>query len=280
MNDRPSSIAGSWYPGDAEILSADIRNYLADAEGIYPDGRVIGLVVPHAGYRYSGRVAAAGFAAARNTKPEVIAVISPLHRSHASRVLATAHDAYVTPLGRVELDHDGLHCFADLLLRRGLDLARIQYDQEHSLEIELPFMQYLWQDFTLLPIMIRDQSAGTAMAVAQALAETLLGRKALIVASSDLSHFHEQSEALQLDKELLRRLAAFDPQAILDGETEGTAYACGRGAIAAALWSARSLGAQRVTVLKHDTSGSATGDLTSVVGYASAVIWSKLRSEE
>ena len=275
MSDRPSAIAGSWYPGDAGVLAADIRGYLAGAQTVSPDGRVIGLVVPHAGYRYSGRIAAAGFAAVREARPDVVAVLSPLHRPHAAPVLTTAHDAYTTPLGRVALDHAGLQRFAELLHQRmNLELARVLYDQEHSLEIELPFMQYLWQDFLLLPIMIRDQSAGTVMAVAEALVETLANRNALIVASSDLSHFHDQSEALRLDKELMRRLEAFDPQAILDGEGEGTAYACGRGAIAAALWAARSLGAQRVTVLKHDTSGSVSGDLSSVVGYASAVIWS------
>lgn len=273
MSDRPSPIAGSWYPGDPEVLSQCIRDYLDRAVCEPPSGAIVGVVVPHAGYRYSGHIAAYAFRLVRETRPEIVAVVSPLHRVHPARLLTTAHEAYATPLGRVAVDNERLGVLDGLLRRRfGLELYRIKNDQEHSLEIELPFMQHLWGSFRLLPVMMRDQSAATARALGDALADTLSGRSALIVASSDLSHFHPQEQAVRLDRELLRRLEAFDPQAVLDGETEGSAYACGRGAIAATLWATKAMGAERVTVLRYGTSGEVGGDFQSVVGYAGAVI--------
>ena len=271
---RPSPIAGRWYPGNARALEREIVRYLDRAEVEPPPGRVMGLVVPHAGLHYSGRTAAYGFRAARQLEPQIVAVVSPLHSAHQAPLLTTAHDSYATPLGRVKVDSESLELVRDLLCRRmNLDLVPIKNDSEHSLEIELPFMQVIWPEFRLLPIMMGDQSVRTSERLAEVLAETLAERRALVVASSDLSHFHRQMQARLLDAELRRRLEHFDARGVIDGEREGTAYACGRGAIAAALWATRTLGADRVTILHYETSGDVTGDMHSVVGYASAVIW-------
>lgn len=271
---RPSPIAGRWYPGNARALEQEIARYLDLADVEPPGGRVMGLVVPHAGLRYSGRTAAYGFRAAQRLEPEIVAVVSPLHSAHPAPLLTTAHDSYATPLGRVEVDRESLELVRDLLDRRtGLELAPVRNDTEHSLEIELPFMQVIWPQFRLLPIMMRDQGIKASEGLAEALAEVLAERRALVVASSDLSHFHRQTQAHVLDAELQRRLERFDPLGIIDGEREGTAYACGRGAIAAALLATRTLGADRVSLLHYETSGDVTGDMSSVVGYGSAVIW-------
>lgn len=274
MSDRPSAIAGSWYPGNAEMLSRDIERFLDSVRVDPPQGVIRAIVVPHAGYRYSGLTAAYAFSLLRGAAPELVAVLSPLHQAHSAPLLTTGHSAYVTPFGRIEVDRSAVAALNARLVRAaGVGLLPVERDREHSLEIELPFLQHVLGRFRLLPVMLRDQSAETARALGGALAGTLAGSDGLIVASSDLSHFYPEGEATRLDRELLRRLEAFDPEGVLAAEREGAAFACGRGAIAATLWAAKELGANRVTVLHHATSGETSGDLDSVVGYGAAVIW-------
>ncbi|MBK5108657.1 MAG: AmmeMemoRadiSam system protein B, partial [Anaerolineales bacterium] len=141
------------------------------------------------------------------------------------------------------------------------------------LEIELPFLQrVLSSEFDLLPVMVRDQTPKVVETLGRALAGVLVGRSAILVASSDLSHFYDQLQAEQLDGEMLSRVEAFDPLGVLQAEEEGKGFACGRNAIAAVLWAARELGANKVKVLNHATSGDVTGDYSGVVGYAAAII--------
>jgi AmmeMemoRadiSam system protein B len=272
---RPSSIAGTWYPGEPKALSQSIDRYLQAAEPVQIDGEVIGLITPHAGHRYSGLVAAHAFHCLEELKPQTVAVLSPLHHPHPAKVLTTAHEAYGTPLGRVVVDGELLQRIEDELTRNwGIEIQRLRDDNEHSLEIELPFLQHcITEPFTLLPIMLRDQSKATVKAVGQSLASVLADRVALIVGSTDLSHFYPQEVAQKFDKEILNRLEAFDPSGILAAEEKGVGFACGRGAMAASMWAAKALGADSVRVLKYATSGDVTGDYHSVVGYAAAVIY-------
>ncbi len=277
MNIRPSPIAGTWYPGQADALTRDLDRYLNQAETAVPDGKIWGVVVPHAGYRYSGPVAAYGFNCLRGLQPDLVVVISPLHSVHRPPLLTTSHDAYETPLGLLPVEKTAVSQLNDALHKRiGTSLTTIANDREHSLEIELPFLQHILGQFRLLPIMMRQQSKKMARGLGQALADILRGRRALLVASSDLSHFYPQSQAKKLDDEVLRRLEAFDPEGVIDAEDEGVGFACGRGAIAATLWAAQELGANEVSVLHHATSGDVTGDFNSVVGYGTAVIWESI----
>jgi len=280
MNIRPSPIAGSWYPGQAGSLTRDLDRYLNQAATAVPPGRIYGVVVPHAGYRYSGPVAAYGFNCLRGLQPDLVVVISPLHSMARAPLLTTAHDAYETPLGLVPVAKTAVAQLNEALHKQiGTALTPITRDREHALEIELPFLQHILGQFHLLPIMIRRQDRPTAYGLGLALAASLRGRRALLVASSDLSHFYPQTQAQILDDELLRRLAAFDPDGVMAAEAEGVGFACGRGAIAAVLWAARELGANRVNVLRHATSGDVTGDFGSVVGYGTAVIWQESNDE-
>jgi AmmeMemoRadiSam system protein B len=273
MKIRPSPIAGKWYPGNPERLSRDLAHYLEQASVRLPESRVWGIIVPHAGYRYSGAVAAYAFNCLRGARPDLITVISPLHYQHPAALLTTAYDAYQTPLGLIEVDWPMVDRLNETLQQRlGFGLTPLKPDPEHSLEIELPFLQHILSNFRLLPVMIRDQSAPVAEALGQALAEVLRGLDVLFVASSDLSHFYPHKQAGLLDAELFRRLEAFDPAAVLAAEAEGVGFACGRGAIAAVLWATQQLGANRVKVLHHATSGQISGDFNSVVGYGAAVI--------
>jgi AmmeMemoRadiSam system protein B len=274
MNVRPSPIAGRWYPSEPEALTWELNQYLDRARIKPPSGKIWGIVVPHAGYYYSGPVAAYAFKCLHGLQPEVVAVISPFHHGHHAPLLTTAYGAYQTPLGLIQVDTQAVNEL-DRALRECFEagLTTLHNDMEHSLEIELPFLQHVLGRFRLLPVMVPDQRPVVAKALGQALAATLQGKSALLVASSDLSHFYPQKTACRLDAELLRRLEAFDPQGVMEAETEGVGFACGRAAIAAVLWAARQLGADRVRILHHATSGDVTRDLDSVVGYSAALIW-------
>jgi AmmeMemoRadiSam system protein B len=272
---RPSPIAGTWYPGDAEALARSVDKQLAEADSQPPPGAVVGLIAPHAGHRYSGAVAARAFRLVSQSAPDCVAILSPMHHLSAGAVLSTTHDAYWTPLGEIAVDKLLLAAFAaDLEARCGIRLVRVSRDEEHSLEIELPFLQRtLAAGFQILPIMLRDQSRPVAEAVGHSLAAVLRGRSALIVASSDLSHFYPGPIARRLDQEMLARLEAFDPEAVLQAEDEGLGFACGKAALAAALWAARDLGATGVQLRGYAHSGDVTGDNESVVGYGAAVVY-------
>jgi len=207
-------------------------------------------------------------------KPELVAVVSPMHYPYNEPLITTAHAAYETPLGIIPVDAKAVQMLDELLENElGYGLARIRHDREHSLEIELPFLQrVIASEFTLLPVMVRDQSRRVTRILGQCLAKTLRGRNALLVASTDLSHFYPQRIADELDAEMLRCIESFEPEAVIQAEEEGRGFACGRGALAAVLWAAKDLGADTVKILKHATSGDVTGDTSQVVGYGAAVI--------
>jgi hypothetical protein len=197
-----------------------------------------------------------------------------MHYPYAEPLLTTAHEAYETPLGTIPVDFEAVQQLNDLLeAKLGYGLARVRRDREHSLEIELPFLQRaIESDYSLLPVMVREQSTRVTHILGQCLAEVLKGRNALLVASTDLSHFYPQKIADQLDAEMLHSIESFDPQAVIDAEEQGRGFACGRGAVTAVLWAARELGADKVTILQHATSGDVTGDTSQVVGYGAAVV--------
>jgi hypothetical protein len=275
---RPSPIAGQWYPGDAKKLAHQVDSYIAAAGEIDIIGQIIGIIAPHAGHRYSGRVAGHAFAPLRGLKPQLVAVISPLHYPHPAPLVTSAHQAYSTPLGILPIDLKAVDQLKSILEgQHQINLASVSNDPEHSLEIELPFLQRVFDhEYTLLPVMVRDQEQTVVNALGHALAIVLSERDSLLVASTDLSHFYPQTIANQLDQAMLQRIEAFDPQGVLQVEEEGKGFACGRGAVAAALIAARELGATSVKVLNYATSGDVTGDFSSVVGYGAAVI---IRSE-
>ena len=155
-------------------------------------------------------------------------------------------------------------------------LTRIVNDSEHSLEIELPFLQRaLADEFQLLPVMVRSQSKAAARALGEALGRVLAGKRALLVASTDLSHFYPQETAEQLDKTMLQQIADFSPEGVFRAEESGAGFACGFPAVAAVLWAARALGGNAVRVLHHSTSADETGDASQVVGSGAAAILKK-----
>jgi MEMO1 family protein len=271
MDVRPSPIAGRWYPAKPAALARILDQYLARVQAPLPRGRLVGLIVPHAGLRYSGPVAAHAFACVRQLRPELVAIVGPMHTPVPAALVTTAHDAYATPFGPIMVDWQAVaRLDNEVRAHLGAGLLPIRNDREHAIEIELPFLQHLLGSFRLLPVMIRDQRAHVAELLGHALAAALAGRPALLVASSDLSHYYPQATAQALDAAVLDQLAAFDPHGVI---VAGTGVACGSGALAAALWAARGLGADQVSVVRYGTSAEITGDNDAVVGYGAALIW-------
>jgi AmmeMemoRadiSam system protein B len=279
---RPSPIAGTWYPGNADVLTQSVDSQLEASVVALPPGEVIAVVAPHAGHRYSGLVAAHAFRCLAGMHPEVVAVVSPLHQPFPGQILTSAHEAYVTPLGPIPIDRELVERLGrELGQRGGYRLTSVAHDQEHSLEIELPFLQRtLASTFRLLPIMLRDQSKAVAQALGRSLAATLRDSSAVLVASSDLSHFYPDPIARELDKELLARVESLSPERVLAAEEEGVGFACGRGAIASVIWAAQELGANAAQVLAYANSGDVTGDTDSVVGYGAVVIYRSTGDDE
>lgn len=271
---RPSPIAGKWYEGNPEMLTRLVDEYLDEAQLPELDGDVIAVIAPHAGHTYSGAVAGYAFAALRGRTPDLVVIVAPMHHPYFEDLITTAHDAYTTPLGNVPVDKDALREL-DTVLKSELQfgLAPVSRDPEHSLEIELPFLQRaLSSQWKLLPVMVRAREPRVSQGLGKALAHVLRDKNFVMVASTDLSHFYNQQTALTYDRAMLNAIEAFDPDSAFDLERAGKGFACGLGAVTAVMWAARELGADKVNVLRHATSGNVTGDYSSVVGYGAAAI--------
>ena len=277
MDPRPSPLSGRWYPAHPEALQASVEALLAAAPPVTPPTpgcAVVGLLAPHAGHAYSGAVAAHAFRAVQGQAYELVVIAGPSHFHADGPLLTSGHSHYATPLGSVPVDQAALAALQAALAATGRELTPLRHDHEHALEIELPFLQRaLAPGFALLPLMLRDQSPTQAQALGAALAQVLAGRRALLVASSDLSHFYPQATANAMDAVMLDAVAAGDPAGLLAAQAEGRGQACGVGALAAGLWAAQALGATQMTVAAHATSGDVTGDYAEVVGYGAAVFW-------
>lgn len=271
---RPSPIAGTWYEGDPEILARTVDHYLAEAQLPELEGEVIAVIAPHAGHLYSGAIAGYAFAALHGREPDLVAVVSPMHQPYFEPLITTRHDAYATPLGVIPVDKDALREL-DVILKSelGFGLSAVPRDTEHSLEIELPFLQRaLSSQWKLLPIMVRAREPQVSKKLGKALAQVLRDKSFVMVASTDLSHFYNQQTALVYDQSMLNQMESFHPEGAFDLERAGKGFACGLGAFTAVMWAAGELGADKVKVLRHATSGNVTGDYSSVVGYGAAVI--------
>ncbi len=268
---RESVIAGSWYSDDPQTLKHEIARYLENADISSIEGEVVGLVAPHAGYMYSGGVAAHAYKTLKGRSFDSVIVLAPSHRAYFKGASVYPLGGYRTPLGIVPLDHETIA----LLLKHSPFIEYIpEADaQEHSLEIQLPFLQVVLRDFRLVPIVMATQSFDFCLKLANILAEVCKGRRVLIVASSDLSHYHSYKEAKQLDQLVIDRVSSFDPQGLSEALRKGECEACGAGPIITMMLTAQKLGADHAKVLHYANSGDITGDTRGVVGYMAAAIY-------
>ncbi len=275
---RPSPIAGTWYPGEPTELRTQVEAFLEKAAAPGLSGEILGLVVPHAGLVYSGFTAAHAFKTLIGSSFTRVILLSPSHQYYREPLLTSGHEAYATPLGQVPVDREALSTLGMLLqVSKGPDITPVRRDREHSLEIELPFLQVvLPQGFKLVPLMLVNQSMDLVSALSNALAGFMLTlppeEKTLLVASSDLSHFYTEKQANQLDKRVLSALEAMDVFELFMLNASGKGQACGMAPILSVLRTCRNLGADKLVIADYRTSAAVTHDADSVVGYGSAVI--------
>ncbi len=274
---REAVIAGSWYPGDRDLLAADINGYLEGAELAPVEGDIVAIVSPHAGYTYSGGVAAHAYAHLRGRTYDSVIVVAPSHRFGFRGVSIFGGDGYETPLGIVPVDRELADAITDP--SEGLAYEPRAHAAEHSLEIQVPFLQRTLGSFSIVPIIMGDQSESRIRLLAARIADAVRShsprKRVLIVASTDLSHFHEYDRAVALDSVVLDRVNAFDPEGLIEALERGECEACGGGPVAAVMMAARELGAERSTVVRYANSGDVTGDRSEVVGYMAAVLTRK-----
>lgn len=273
MSDRTrhSIIAGQWYPGTARELQRTVERFLANAEAVTLDGTIVGLISPHAGYAYSGQTAAHAYRQIQGTRFDVVVVISPLHRLPLGRFAITSADAYETPLGLVELDGQLVEA-----LGQEIQVKRVAYDGEHSLEIQLPFLQVALGEFAVLPVMVGDSSFEAGSELGSALARVLQGSNALIVASTDMHHIDDYAQVVRRDQAVVDAIASFDMRRIQEALSPWDCSVCGRIPVFAMLTAAQAMGADRIRVLHHTNSGDVTGIRTAgqyTVGYMAAVVY-------
>lgn len=275
---REPSVAGRFYPNDPQELREMIQGFLEKTDDIPEQGPVFALLAPHAGYTYSGQAAAQAYRSIRGQSFDTVVVLAPSHRIPFRGASVLTQGAYRTPLGLVPIDENKCQklCDAHALIQEIPDV----HGPEHALEVQLPFLQMVIQDgWKLVPIIMGDQDIETAGVIAEALHRVLEGCHALIVASSDLSHFHQAEQAEQMDQSTLQFMERMDPEGLWNAVRDGKAEACGVGPILVALIMARQAGIQKGTLLKYAHSGDITGDRTRVVGYA-ALIWATQETEK
>jgi AmmeMemoRadiSam system protein B len=272
---RPAAVAGSWYPGQGGALAREVDGYLDEAAGP-PEGDLVAIIAPHAGLMYSGAVAAHAHGALRGLSFDVAVLVGPSHYMGFDGVAVTDEDAFASPLGLVPVEQQvtaALCAASDLIHRRPAAHAR-----EHSLEMQLPFLARVQPGTPIVPVLMGFQTRDTVIRVSDALAATLAGRRALLIASTDLSHYLDVALATRHDRRVAELVGAFDPDGLLEEferypeHDRGRLVACGGGPTIAVMRAARALGATGARVLRYANSGDVSGDYGAVVGYLAAVI--------
>jgi AmmeMemoRadiSam system protein B len=272
MNIRKAAVAGSWYPSAAPALANAVDRYLAAAgdKSAVELGELVALIAPHAGLVYSGPVAAYAYRLLRDRPVALVVLVGPSHFVGFEGVSVYRAGGFDTPLGVADIDLEcasGLMAAAPIVHERAAAHAR-----EHSIEMQLPFLKRVAPAARIVPLVMGRQTAETCRTLGDALGAVLKGRNALIVASTDLSHYNDAATAARLDAVVIDHVARFDDdglQRVLEAEP---AHACGGGPTVAVMRAARHLGARDAVVLKYADSGDVSGDKSAVVGYLAAAL--------
>jgi AmmeMemoRadiSam system protein B len=262
---RTPAVSGQFYPRGKNDLRKEISRCFANIKS--KERAAIGAVVPHAGYMYSGKTAAHVYSALPNA--DTFILIGPNHTGLGSPV-SVSSETWSTPLGEVKSDLD----LVKALPKKIIDIDEIAHSHEHSIEVQLPFLQHRFIDFKIVSICMGMQDEETALEVGAEISEAVLKlkKKVVIIASSDFSHYKPEKIAREDDAYFIEPILALDTGKFYRHLYERTANVCGYGPIAAMLIASKSLGAKRVVLLDYSTSGDTTRDLSAVVGYAGIVV--------
>ncbi|MEO5896503.1 MAG: AmmeMemoRadiSam system protein B [Vicinamibacterales bacterium] len=269
MAARPAAVAGTWYPGTAGALRQEVEAYLAAAD-VPPLSGVSALVAPHAGLMFSGPVGAYAYKTVAGSGCEVIFLVGPSHFLPFEGVSVWPDGEFASPLGPAVIDQQGA---ADILADPVAHVTLEAHRREHSIEMQLPFIRIVLPRASIVPMLMGFQRRDTIEATAQALTRAARGRRALLVASTDLSHYFDAIQAATLDGRVREFVRTFDADGLLQlfeqypEQERGRSVACGGGPAIAVMKAARALGASNGRVLKYAHSGEVSGDYDGVVGY-------------
>lgn len=280
---REAGVAGQFYPADRRGLAENIERCFLGEFGpkAMPDARVrelglvVGLVAPHAGYVYSGGAAAFAYKAlAEDGMPEVAVIIGPNHYGIGAKTALSGDDVWSTPLGNVACNGGlGLEIMDK---SKYLQLDSAAHHREHSIEVQLPFLQYLRADISIVPICIAHVGKSEAISISHdlgaAIAESIAGRSAVVIASTDFSHYISKESAAEKDGAVIEYIVRRDPNGLIDEVYDRDITMCGAVGVAVMLEACNRLGAHSAQKLTYYSSGDVTGDRREVVGYGAAVV--------
>lgn len=264
---RKPAVAGSFYPDNPKSLREDVKSHIDEgAEKL----NVMGVVCPHAGFMYSGDVA--GSVYSRIEIPETVIILGPNHTGMGKRISIMTEGTWSMPLGDVEVDSELANAVLEMSPRI-FDNASA-HSGEHSLETQLPFLQYFREDFRIVPICLMNLQLKECRALSEAILKAVskVGRQVLIVASSDMSHYESHDEASAKDKKAIDQIIKMDPEGLYETVQENAISMCGVIPATVMLMVSKEMGARNAELVKYMTSGETSGNYDKVVGYAGVIV--------
>ncbi len=276
MYRRRPSFAGSFYTSDPADLRRQIETFISSASSDKKEieGRLLGLICPHAGYIYSGQVAAHSYSYLSGIKDAVFVVIAPSHRARFDGASVIPEGIYETPIGEMSIDSE----IGKILLEKDYFSYYSQiHEVEHSLEVQVPFIKFMSPDSSIVPVIVGDSDRTFTESVGSSIAEAVResGKDAVIVISTDLSHYHSYDKAGEMDSAFINAVETFDEEKIINTIRSGRSEACGIAALLSGIAACRSLGATGIKIVNYANSGDVSGDRSQVVGYMAGVIYGK-----
>lgn len=270
-NIRPSVIAGSWYPGSADLLRETIEHYLNDVPVFEISQEIKGIISPHAGYIYSGTVAAHGYKQIQNYTYDLVIILSPMHKYYYGKYIINDADFYETPLGQIPVDKKAV-----AKIKEDTDITNISHDEEHALEIQLPFLQIVQKSFKILPIMFGPIKLDETDDLINVLIPIIKSQKTLVVISTDLHHINDYNQVQERDQKVINTLEEFDLNSLKVLLNRPDCTVCGKVPLLTGLKILNKIGYNQIKILKHLNSGDVTGEKDRgqyTVGYLSGIVY-------
>jgi len=282
---RSPAVAGSFYPQNRESLKETVDSNLAKVPRTQINGRIAGIMSPHAGYTFSGQVAAYAYREIMGKHYDTAVILGPSHHMYLRGASVGVWDAYATPLGKVPVNKDIATKLFDV--NHFFSFSKKAHIREHSVETQLPFLQRVLHNFDIVPIVMGSLSMEEIRAVSKALANVIKARNVLLVASSDMSHYPSYKDALEVDSGTLSKIETFNPQQVFNAEAQAlrtgiknlSTTLCGLSSVVTVMIAAKEMGANAATVLHYANSGDITyhgyQEKRKVVGYGAVAFYRK-----
>lgn len=282
---RKPAVAGSFYFKDPDTLKTTIDTFIAGVTETQVKGRIIGLMSPHAGYTFSGQVAAYAYREIKGRPYDTVVILGPSHRAYLRGASVGNWDAYATPLGRVPVNRELVTAL--LKVETFFSFSERAHVREHSVETQLPFLQRVLTDFDIVPIVMGPSSMRELGGISKALASVIKGRNVLLIASSDMSHYPAYRDAMEVDRSTLSIIETFDPERVFNSEARAlgkgienlSTALCGLSSVVTVMMVAKELGANTATVLHYANSGDVEyggyKEKRRVVGYGAVAFYKR-----